>query len=589
MSTTAPVDGRTLHGEWIRLVAEQAQRMTLQRYLTCALVAALVGVHAGPAPALAWWLLAATAVTVRTSGVARLARRRRLSDRERLWRVARLYWISGAVQGSVLLFFPSLPVLLWGVITVYLVGSCSAALHALAGYRPIFLPYCLLTLGASTVAWLLAPGQDVGGFERLAFAALGLAFTTTLLSQAKGTYLVFRESFAMRQERLELSAQLQAALADAEAANAAKTRFLAAASHDLRQPVHALSMFTAALRRRPMESRTATIAEQLDRAVRSLTIELDALLDISRLEADAVTRARAPVELQGLLSRMAAESAAFVAQKGLVCRTRCAEGLWVRTHPELLQRILRNLLTNAVKYTVHGSVELYAESSDGKVRIGVLDTGPGIPPQEQARIFEEFYRVQGEVPAEVESYGLGLAIVRRLATLAGLELHLESRLGWGSRFWLELEAITPPPAAAPSSGAEDADLAPERPGEIRVLVVDDEPQPRLATQALLEALGFQVRVAACMRSAMALAGTLSPQLLLTDLRLDRHMEGLDLLAQVRRQLPGLAAVVLSGDTSPEALAATKAAGVELLHKPVTPQCLQEAIGRALAPRPALPK
>jgi signal transduction histidine kinase/CheY-like chemotaxis protein len=568
---------RTLQGELVLLVAGQAKRIPLQRYLTSVMMALLLMLYVPALPALIWLAAVVAAVALRTRVVLRLPDDARATETQKLQRIAWLFWVTGVLQVSVVAFFPFVSVVIGAVITIYIVGVCSATLHATAGYRPICLPYVLVMMLPVALAWTLVPGLAASQTERLIFAVLTLIYITTLLSHGRGLYEVFLDSYNIRLQRLELNRRLREALANAESANQAKTRFLASASHDLRQPIHALSLFSGSLQMRPMDPRTAAIAQQIDQAVKSLGSQLDALLDISRLDAGVIERTISTVDLQGTLAQLADEFRPQADAKGLKLSARGAAGIYVRTDPTLFQRIVRNLLSNAIKYTDHGRVELSAERVGSHCRVRVADTGPGIPPSEHAHIFEEFYQLQNPERDRSKGLGLGLAIVQRLTQLLGVELQLESAPGVGSCFRIELPIARAGGASVPEGTMADDGIAPR----INVLVVDDEEAIRLGMQTLLEEMGFSVQVAASTDAAIDISRRFRPSIVLADFRLRGDDSGMRTIEALRMVWPELPALLISGDTAPDRLREARAAGVELLHKPVAANALREAIIKAV--------
>ena len=265
---------RSLHGELVLLIAGQARRIPIERYLTSVLLAALLCVYLPPFAPLAWAALVLGVLALRTRWLLRLADDGDRSDEDKLRHIAWLFWLSGVVQAAVVGFFAFVPVAIAAVITIYVVGVCSATLHATAGFRTVCVPYTLIMMLPVAIAWVLAPNLDVTVLERVVFGALTLIYITTLLSHARGLHEVFADSYRIRLQRLELNLRLREALDRAELANQAKTRFLASASHDLRQPIHALSLFSGSLLLRPMDERTGAIARQIDQAVQSLASQL---------------------------------------------------------------------------------------------------------------------------------------------------------------------------------------------------------------------------------------------------------------------------------------------------------------------------
>jgi signal transduction histidine kinase len=361
-------------------------------------------------------------------------------------------------------------------------------------------------------------------------------------------------------------------------ASSEKTRFLATASHDLRQPVHALGLLIGALAdlvRQPEHAALEPLVDQVAAAARSVDELVHGLLDLSRLDAGVLEPEREDVDLGRLLDAVERELEPVAAGKGLALRC-VPTTLWGRSDPLLLRRIVQNLLANAVRYTETGRVLVGVRRSRATVRIEVHDTGPGFTPIQQERMFDEYQRFTAEQGGHSHpGLGLGLAIVQRLAVLLGHPLAARSIPSRGSCFTLELErvaAVRPTPAH-PDAGAAFAGL--------RVLVVDDEPAVREAMRALLEGLGCRVSCASSTADALAGVrdGGFEPGVILADYWLGDGDTGLQTLqsveAELGRAVPGL---LISADASfelPE--------GCELLvlRKPVAPMRLRAAIRHVL--------
>lgn len=254
----------------------------------------------------------------------------------------------------------------------------------------------------------------------------------------------------------------------------------------------------------------------------------------------------------------------------------CPRDSYTATDPALLERLLRNLLSNALKYTESGSVSLACHRDADRWLLEVRDTGRGIPPAEQARVFEEFYQLDNPERDRSKGLGLGLAIVRRLCDLLEIELQMDSTPGVGTRFSLDLTVVQ---AQQSESGPKQTIAAP--PAGLRVLVVDDEEAVRLGMSSVLSEMGLVVRSADSSAGAVALLAEFEPQLVLADFRLRGDDDGLSTIRALRRQLPGLPALLISGDTAPSRLREARAAGVPLLHKPVAINDLRKAIAQAV--------
>jgi signal transduction histidine kinase/ActR/RegA family two-component response regulator len=367
-----------------------------------------------------------------------------------------------------------------------------------------------------------------------------------------------------------------------ELASLARSRFLAAASHDLRQPLHTLSLYSASLKLHASDGAVGEIALHINKALASLSALVDSLLDISKLDAGAVQPETQNVSLRIIIERIEADYRPVANGKGLEFHV-AAPDLLVETDHVLLERLVRNLVDNAFKYTAAGNVTLAAEMPGGMARVSVRDTGPGIPVAERERIFEEFYQIGNPERDRVQGLGLGLAIVQRLAQLLGLTLTLESEPGRGSTF-----TVTIPPATerrafprAPAGQHEQASRALEG---ARILVIDDESDVRAGMRSLLERLGCTVSVCSGYADAERLIdhdGLEDVHLIVSDFRLRAHESGIDTVRRLRERLGNVPALLVSGDTAPERLREARSSGLPLLHKPVSAEKLTEAILAAL--------
>lgn len=501
----------------------------------------------------------------------------------------RMEWIAlfvGAARGSAMpLFFASLPPLAHAALTVVFLGFCAGGLSTHGAYARAFYLFAVPMLAASAVAWL-ATGTAAGVVLGLLF----VAFALMILVSARQLEQLVRDSFFIRQQRDQLVAQLdeerqRVALArdHAERANDAKSRFLAAASHDLRQPLHALSLFSAALNVRAADPDVREIAGHIGKGLQSLSSLVDALLDVSKLDAKAVTLELRPVDAVTLAERVVAEYTPAAKRKGLALRIMPSAAV-VRTDPVLLSQLLRNLVDNAVKYTATGSIGVEMRREGPLVRIIVRDTGEGIPAAERERIFEEFYQIGNPERDRTRGLGLGLAIVRRIAHLLGTEVALESEVGRGSAFSVTVPwtpELPSPVEEASAASAADAALR-----ERHVLVVDDEADVRVATRRLLETWGCTVLVSSGLEDATRLLDEHAPPLdvILADLRLRGGENGIATVEALRRRVGPVPAVLVTGDTAPERLQEAKRSGLPMLHKPVAAEDLRRTLIACMRPR-----
>lgn len=383
------------------------------------------------------------------------------------------------------------------------------------------------------------------------------------------------------EELSDVNTELARAKAAADRANAAKTRFLAAATHDLTQPISAARLFLGAFD--PAEAtpeRWQTLNRQLDDSLAAAEQLLTGLLDISRLEAGAQPMQIEDLRLAEVLAPLAAECAVIARQQGIGWRYVPTMAV-VRTDPALLRRVLQNFLSNALRYTEHGRVLLGVRRESQGLRIEVWDTGPGIPEARQEEIFEEFRRLRNHDRPGRAGLGLGLAIAERVARLLGHPIGLRSVEGQGSVFWIRV------PVGEVDRIRQPARTAVEPAGSIlsglRVLVIDNEPSVLAGMQTLLERWGCRVIADRGLPGLdLRAAAWRDLDLALIDYHLDGGASGIECLEQVQarraRRIPG---IVITADHTDAAREAAAAAGYEVLPKPASPARLRALIQRVI--------
>lgn len=393
---------------------------------------------------------------------------------------------------------------------------------------------------------------------------------------ARFTFWFMQDRTGQKQVEDELVRAKEAA----ERANQAKSRFLAAASHDLRQPLQALAMFVEVLANREHSPQDVKLIERIRDAVAATDMLLSSLLDISKLEAGVVVPAVSAFNAQTVLERLRGEFEPQVAAAGLRLRVLpCA--LAVRSDQALLERILRNLLTNAIRYTEKGGILLGCRRRGNRLRFEVWDTGSGIPADQMKAIFKEFHQLGNPQRDRRQGLGLGLAIVERLGRLLDHEVLVRSTLHKGSVFAVEVP-LAHPPVHKPKP--VQLDLTIDN-GRSMIAVIDDEPDVLDGLKLLLESWGHPVVTASSGEAAAAelLRRQLVPQLIIADYRLRNGSTGGQAIARMRMLLKAqVPAIILTGDTAPERLRMAKANGHGLLHKPVQAAELRSAIDAALA-------
>jgi signal transduction histidine kinase/CheY-like chemotaxis protein len=525
-------------------------------------------------------------------------------------------WKVGVVQALGALILALIPLLhrfgtLWGALTLtftvhayffsltWLVGTGSglqmcylmvgALMFAELGTERFLLSVVLVALIVLQVVVL----QIMVPYDTGLLAPAVLFATFVLAVTANMTVLIGVVTFALREAaRAEAnlarehavaqdkSRQLEMANRQLEMADQYKSHFLASASHDLRQPLHALNLFVAQLPTEKKPAKRRRLVSRIDAAVASMNELFEALLDMTKLEAGILQANPADLSMQRLLDRIETTFAALADKKGLSLRVVPCSA-WVRSDPILLERILFNLVGNAVRYTARGGVVVGCRRRATQLRIDVCDTGAGIPEDQRQSIFSEFYQLATPAQDRNAGLGLGLAIVDRLGRLLGHPVQLESNLGRGSRFSVlvplaeERHDTVPLPVAL-----QAADLALGK----QVMVIDDDVLVLDGMRGILQSWGCRVQTAASGTAALASVadGGGQPDLVISDLRLADGESGIEVIERLRETLGApVPAFLISGDTAPERLREASAGGYHLLQKPVSPMTLRTTLNRLL--------
>lgn len=461
---------------------------------------------------------------------------------------------------------------------IVLTGLVCGAVPSLSAYPPAY-------IGSLTAMLLplLVLCLSVADEQHTTYSFFIVCLAGVNLYYSRVTYRSLCETIRLRQENSELVQSLREQRDRARSADQAKSRFLAAASHDLRQPIHALGLFVGALsalaERGPVDSRQARdIATRLRAMLGNLGDLLNGLLDISRLDAGVVPVAREPISLHKLFADLQEEFAGTARERELRWRVQDSRQ-WVDSDPLLLKRVLDNLLSNAFRYTQDGGVLLGCRRRGAELEIQVLDTGIGIHSSQQEVIFDEFVQLHNAERDRKQGLGLGLAIVRHTARLLGHPLALTSQPGRGTCFSLRVP-LTEAPLQAPSMPLAETCRGPE----LGIMVVEDEFDVLQGLCKLLEVWGHRVypgtsALLACQRHIEASrCGRAPVDLILSDYRLGEGQTGADAVRRIRSYLSRkVPALIITGDTSPEHLREAAASGSQLLHKPLDTDQLRAAI------------
>lgn len=509
-----------------------------------------------------WWLGATAAIALGQLILCWIYWRSRPADADwRRW--AALFsatcFIEGCrfAYGEIGLAAPgSLVEQLW--VLLVLCTAAASSVSSLGSYTPAF--YALLAPATVPFAiWSASHGDTIHWVLSLLDAVLAGALA--LLGREQGRSLT--EALRLKFENIELAQDLIFQKERAEAANSAKTTFLAAASHDLRQPLHAMGLFLDALQGRRLDAAARRLTTQIGESLHAMDGLFNALLDISALDAGVTKPSDKVFRIQPLLERIGREFAFQARAKGLQLTVRPCS-LAVRTDPILLEEMLRNIVSNAVRHTQQGRV-LVGCRRGRRLTIGVWDTGPGIAAENQRKIFEEFFQLSNPERDRRNGLGLGLAITKRLAALLDCPIELRSTPGKGSAF------LVSAPLAILESEAEVSgeSTTPLGLGTGLVLVIDDEASVQQAMRASLEGWGYEVVTAESAAEALERLGVRLPSLIFCDWRLRGHDTGARAVETVRAAFDAdIPAALITGDTTPALLAQISGTGLTLLHKPV---------------------
>jgi signal transduction histidine kinase/ActR/RegA family two-component response regulator len=444
----------------------------------------------------------------------------------------------------------------------------------------LFVVLGILAVLQVVVLQIMVP-HDTGLLDSAALLT-NFVFTVTFTVAILIAIVTFVVSEAERAEAnlADKSLQLEMANKQLEMADRYKSHFLASASHDLRQPLHALNLFVAQLPTEKKPAERKRLVSRIDAAVASMNELFEALLDMTKLEAGILQANPADLPVQRLLDLIETTFAAPSGKKGLSLHVVPCSA-WVRSDPILLERILFNLVSNAVRYTARGGVLVGCRRRATQLRIDVCDTGAGIPEDQRQSIFGEFYQLATPAPDRTAGLGLGLAIVDRLGRLLGHPVQLESNPGRGSRFSVsvplaaELRDTVQLPTAL-----QVIDLARGK----RVMVIDDDVLVLDGMRGILQSWGYRVQTAASGAAALASVaeGGGQPDLIISDLRLADGETGIEVIKHLREAVGApIPAFVISGDTAPERLREASAGGYHLLQKPVSPMTLRTTLNRLL--------
>lgn len=460
-------------------------------------------------------------------------------------------------------------------------GMNSGGLAVFAPSWPVAIAYWLANI-VPVMTVLLRSSDEFSFMMGLAVSLYLLAMTVFSYFAARGALRAIELGFEneglvrrlrdQTQRALEARQVAEVALAEAEEANRAKTVFLASASHDLRQPLHAMGLFLNALARADLNERQQQLLQQAQASASATGEMLNTLMDFSKVDAGVVTPQMQPFALQPMFRKLEREMAPLAEEKGLAFRMRDTSVI-LHADPALVEMILRNLVLNAIRYTERGALLLACRRRGARAWLEVWDTGIGIPADLHEVIFREFHQLGNPERDRRKGLGLGLAIVQGLARAMSVDISVQSRPGKGSVFRLALPVSKSPWHPADVVATDEPDLS-----GLRVLLIDDDETVRAAMCDLLATWGCWCEPAASDAEALRILDRFEPDVVLADYRLRSHRTGLQAVQAVRERMGrGVPAAIITGDTAPERLREAHASGLPLLHKPVPADCLQSML------------
>ena len=559
-----------------RVYIRQGARAPLMAFLA---IAAIVWILHGaiPTPWMVVWAALSTTLVGLRWGLCFLYSRadsstERLAERMRI--IVTLRVASGLCVGLVApLWFPDLTLFHEMMFMVVCLGWYATTLVVSLASPISAMVFGVGLLGPTVYAWATHEST-----EGIVVALLTVGMILFMRQSTENAYAVMRAAIRSRLREEELARGLEQQRAELESAMRAKSQFLAAASHDLRQPVTSMNLLLSALVASRDEASMRGVATKLEAPLQALEEILSTLLEVSRLEAGIVEVSLRGCNIRDIIAPLIAEYAPRAGAKQIRLDASVPD-LTLHTDPDLVRRMLRNLLDNAIKFTDRGTVRIEARRErPNTLALSVVDTGAGISWEDQRRVFDDYFQTDNPQRDRRHGLGLGLAIVRRLGELLGGTVTLHSELHRGSRFDVRL------PDAIEVSFQRRSRSTVNNPAEVslgvaRVLVVEDDPLVVDAMATLFNTLGVEARFAVDAADAMrqTALGRFIPDLALVDFGLPGPQDGISLVRALRPRLPRCTFLLVTGDTRPEVIRRAADAGVPMLHKPVSVAQLKDKL------------
>lgn len=573
------IGGEALDERRLQLMADRVPGARWSTVLGLLFLAAIAWRHVPSAVVIGWFAVTLVAREFRAAAQLRMVADRVTPVAVRLRNTVLLALLCGVCFGAAALFMRWLDTTLDALVTTMLFALATGGLAVNSTYSRAYAAYATPILGLTALMWAVE-----GGWIGLTVTLMILLAMGMHIRFARSNQETFEESFRIRLENEALVRSLAAERNELERArdaamqaNLEKSRFLAAASHDLRQPLQSLTLNSGELARLPLASDARAMASDIGISVEQLRSMLDALLDLSKLDAGVVVAQPRRVRLALLVQAVVASFRAAAVVRGIGLEHQCPNDITVETDPDLLRRILSNLVDNAIKFTSSGAVSVQVAAGDLDVEIAVRDSGPGIAPEHHRLVFEDLVQLPGQGLDHRSGHGLGLGIVRRAAALLRVDIKLESQPGAGAVFrWRMPRAATQPGVSVAPDGV------PSLVGK-RFLVLDDDAMVRGAYANALAAAGAEICTAATIAEALRNTGQVNAAVI--DWRLAEEGDGFTAIERLRERRPVLPVVMVTADTGPKIAEAAQRCGAVLLRKPVDASTLVRALLGAIAGPP----
>ncbi len=477
--------------------------------------------------------------------------------------------VDGFIIASCLLFFPFVDDILRMLIITLLLIACTGAITTTVGYLRFYLAFSLPILISNVIAAASSALFFDGSHVLLVIAFISLLVIYPLVKVSTAIFQHFREAFAANLRNHEINKELEGAMTEAKQANESKTRFLASASHDLRQPINTLSLFVANLSLKDTQGEYSEIVGHMNTAINSIDAQLESLLDISKLDAGIVQVNNYKTDIGSLMQELVKSYQNQLTDQVKIRYQDLCHTAVVSTDIVLFERIVSNLISNAVKYTPKGFIDINLINSEQGIKLEIKDTGIGINEENLNKIFDEFYQVGNPERSGANGLGLGLSIVKRLASLLNIELNLDSKLGIGTIVTLCIPSSSTQELTQPNNKKLETIEEIEKKKK-RIIALDNETGILVAVRSVLETMGHDVETYTDSKQALLSFQENLFDLALIDYRLSGPLNGGDVIHQMQSMNAETKFFLVTGDSNIK----KSDSEFEVIYKPVTSKKLE---------------